>query len=52
MPKVVRSKKYYNPQRKDEGCKCDFPGRTKAAEYRAPKDRSLKEYYWFCLQYV
>lgn len=52
MPKVVRSKKYYNPQRKDEGCKCDFPGCTKAGEYRAPKDRSLKEYYWFCLEHV
>lgn len=52
MSKAVRSRKYYAPQRGDKECLCDFPGCTKAGEYRAPKDRSLKEYYWFCLEHV
>lgn len=52
MSKFVRSKKYYAPQCGDKECKCDFPGCDKAGEYRAPKDRSLKEYYWFCLEHV
>ena len=47
----IRSK-YYNPQRESNECKCDFPGCEKAGEFRAPKDRSLKEYYWFCLEHV
>ena len=32
--------------------KCDYPGCECEGEYRAPKDRSLKEYYWFCLKHV
>ena len=32
--------------------KCDHPGCEEAGEYRAPKDRSLTEYYWFCLKHV
>ena len=31
---------------------CDVPGCPRAGEYRAPKDKSLKEYYWFCLEHV
>ena len=31
---------------------CDFPGCPEAGAYRAPKDRSLKEHYWFCLKHV
>jgi len=31
---------------------CDFPGCTEPAEFRAPKDRSLRTYYWFCLKHV
>lgn len=31
---------------------CDKEGCDKAGEFRAPKDRSLKEYYWFCLKHV
>ncbi|MBP5399232.1 MAG: DnaJ domain-containing protein [Alphaproteobacteria bacterium] len=52
MPRKKQNKKYFAPQRETHGCKCDFPGCTKAGEYRAPKDRSLKEYYWFCLEHV
>ena len=52
MPRKKQAKKYFAPQRENHECKCDFPGCTKAGEYRAPKDRSLKEYYWFCLEHV
>ena len=31
---------------------CDCPDCKKAGEYRAPKDRSLKSFYWFCLEHV
>ena len=31
---------------------CDFPGCEEPAEYRAPKDRSLRSHYWFCLKHV
>ena len=52
MRKKERTKKYFTPQRENNKCQCDFPGCTKAGEFRAPKDRSLKEYYWFCLENV
>jgi len=31
---------------------CDHPGCTEAGPYRAPKDRSLRSYYNFCLDHV
>lgn len=31
---------------------CDAPGCTAAGAHRAPKDRNLKEYYYFCLEHV
>lgn len=31
---------------------CDFPGCPEAGEYRAPKDRTLTSYYWFCQKHV
>ena len=31
---------------------CDFPNCTEGAEFRAPKDRTLRSYYWFCLKHV
>lgn len=52
MIKNVRNKKYYAPQNENAECRCAFPGCTKRGEYRAPKDRGLKEYYWFCLEHV
>ncbi len=51
MIKNARSRKYYAPQNDSEHC-CDFPGCHKQGEYRAPKNRGLKEYYWFCLEHV
>ena len=50
-----RSKFSYSPWRREpEPPKrpCDVPGCPCAGEYRAPKDKSLKEYYWFCLEHV
>lgn len=32
--------------------KCDHPNCEKAGEYRAPKNRNLDDYYWFCLEHV
>ena len=31
---------------------CEMPGCHAHGEYRAPKDRSLSEYYWFCHSHV
>jgi DnaJ-domain-containing protein 1 len=31
---------------------CDMPGCSLEAEHKAPKDRSLKEHYWFCFDHV
>jgi hypothetical protein len=48
-----RSKRYYAPQNDDNIVHiCDHPGCQEKGEYRAPKDKSLKEYYWFCLKHV
>ena len=44
--KMIRAKK------KQEMHQCDFPGCLEPAEYRAPKDRSLRSYFWFCLKHV
>lgn len=52
IKKPRRQSKYFSPQNEDAHHTCDHPGCTKAGEYRAPKDRSLKEYYWFCLEHV
>lgn len=49
---LKRSKKYYAPQNENVAHKCDYPGCTEKGEYRAPKDRKLKDYYWFCLKHV
>lgn len=50
--KMKRTKKYYAPQNDHTEHMCDHPGCTEKGEYRAPKDKSLKEYYWFCLKHV
>jgi hypothetical protein len=31
---------------------CDMPDCVAHGEYRAPKDRALSDYYWFCLPHV
>ena len=47
-----RRSKYYAPQNENTYHQCDHEGCTEPGEYRAPKDRSLREYYWFCLKHV
>ncbi len=47
-----RTRKYFAPQNEHPARCCDYPGCTEPGEYRAPKDRSLKSYYWFCLKHV
>lgn len=51
IKRLRRQSKYFAPQTEAEHV-CDYPGCQKAGEYRAPKDRTLKEYYWFCLEHV
>ena len=31
---------------------CDYPGCPENGQFRAPKDRNLNSYYWFCLKHV
>lgn len=31
---------------------CDYPGCKECGSYKAPKDRRLQDYYWFCLEHV
>lgn len=52
MKRVQRTKKYFAPQNEGKEHICDHPGCKEKGEYRAPKDRRLKEYYWFCLKHV
>ena len=52
MIKQKRTKKYFAPQNENVEHQCDHQGCPKKGEYRAPKDRNLKEYYWFCLEHV
>lgn len=52
IKKTKRQGKYFAPQNDNTNHICDHPGCNKAGEYRAPKDRNLKEYYWFCLEHV
>lgn len=47
-----RRSKYFAPQNEHAAHCCDHPGCQEKGEYRAPKDRSLKDYYWFCLKHV
>ena len=47
-----RSRKYYVPQNENVWHKCEHKGCEKAGEYKAPKDKNLKDYYWFCLEHV
>ena len=50
--RVKRTKKYFAPQNEGIEHKCDHPGCDKKGEFKAPKDKGLKAYYWFCLEHV
>ena len=45
-----KSSKKYVPE--STGKPCDFKGCKCEGIYRAPKDRTLKNFYWFCLEHV
>ena len=47
-----RSRKYFAPQNEGVVHKCEHPKCNKPGEFKAPKDKTLKEYYWFCLEHV
>lgn len=32
--------------------KCDMPGCAEEGVHKAPRDRSLKDYYWFCYEHI
>ena len=49
---IKRTRKYYAPQNENVEHQCDHPSCHEKGEYKAPKDRRLKEYYWFCLKHV
>lgn len=55
MPRIrlkPNSPEYAQPEKKSRSKTCDMPGCKEHAEHRAPKDRSLKENYWFCFDHV
>lgn len=47
-----RTRKYFAPQNEGVKHRCDHPGCDKEGEFKAPKDKTLKTYYWFCLEHV
>lgn len=50
--KKIRTKKYFAPQNDGNDRACDCPGCSEKGEYKAPKDKNLKDYFWFCLKHV
>lgn len=56
MPKIhlrPSSPEFFNPSKKETTSRiCDMPGCNKEAEHKAPKDRDLKDYYFFCMEHV
>lgn len=48
----IKIRKYFAPQNEGKHHICDHPGCAEKGEYKAPKDKTLKEYYWFCLKHV
>jgi hypothetical protein len=57
MPKIFlkpNSAEYNDPSdsSRGEGMPCHMPECSKTAEFKAPKDRNLSEYYWFCYEHI
>jgi DnaJ-domain-containing protein 1 len=56
MPRIFLKPK--SPEFADDGKKtvethrCDMPGCKEDAPHKAPKNRGLNDYYWFCLDHV
>jgi hypothetical protein len=55
MPRIrlkPKSPEFDQPEKKVRSKGCDMPGCQAHGEHRAPRDRSLKENYWFCFDHV
>ncbi len=57
MPRIVlkpNSAEFHDPAKGSKRATraCGMPGCAAAGEYRAPKDRALSDYHWFCLDHV
>ena len=55
MPKISlkpNSPEFEEHQKQQRPGQCDMPGCFCEGEFRAPKDRSLSEHYWFCQEHV
>ena len=57
MPRIKlkhKSPEYENSGSEEQGNKqkCEIPGCDAVAAHKAPKDRSLNDHYWFCLDHI
>lgn len=55
MPRIVlkaKSPEFADSKPQTERRVCEMPGCAFHAEHKAPKDRALSDYYWFCLDHV
>lgn len=56
MPKIYlkpKSPEYADDVKKTSDPRhCDMPGCKESAPHKAPKDRGLKDYYWFCTDHI
>ena len=56
MPKIrlkPNSPEFHDPANSTQRTAlCDMPGCKHTGEFRAPKDRSLSDHYWFCQDHV
>lgn len=55
MPKIYlkpNSAEYADEQKQPQNAVCDMPGCSKIADFKAPQNRGLDEYYRFCLNHI
>ena len=55
MPKIFlkhKSPEFDDGKPKTVTRHCDMPGCRDSGDYRAPKDRDLSDYYWFCQEHA
>ncbi len=55
MPKInlkPHSPEFDDKKPRQKTRACDMPGCTGTGDFRAPKDRSLSEHYWFCQEHI
>jgi len=52
MKTTRQSKRYVGDRPSNVATPCEHPGCTQPGVYRAPRDRSLSDYVWLCLDHV